>query len=147
MAQLGADGAISSLNFPSYPLARSVACLMARTHFRGFGFLAALLSLAGQLAFGATLPQPVLSRIGFGSPCQTAPAGSTPVHPDRHVPLKAVSPICVALAMPTPLPAAVRPAPLPPALLYFVRIDLRTVTVAPPAAPLAASPRGPPFPA
>lgn len=118
---------------------------MARPRFHGFGFLAALLALAGQLTFGALLPQPVLSNIASGRLCQAGASGSAPVHPEHHVPLKAVNPLCVALIVPTPPLAAAPPVPVPTTLRYFIHISLRAVTAAPPVAPRAAPPRGPPF--
>jgi hypothetical protein len=119
--------------------------ILAMARFRGFGFLAAIIALAGQLAFGATLPQPVLARIAFGQLCHAGAAGRAPAHPDRRAPLSAASPLCTALAMPTPPLAVVPPVPVPPAPIHFVRLAPRPVNAAPPAAPRAASPRGPPL--
>lgn len=108
------------------------------------GLIAAVLGLAGQIAFAATLPQPVLAQIAFGTLCQTDAHGRAPAHPQRRVPLRAVCPLCLALALPA-MPLAAAPA-LPPRPSPVAAV----VTLPPPAtAPpclvsLAAPPRGPP---
>ena len=108
------------------------------------GLIAALLALAGQIAFAATVPQPVLARIAFGTLCQTDAHGKAPTHPRRQVPPRAVSPLCIALAMPAMPLAAAPPLPPRPAPVT-VALTLPPPATAPPSlVSLAAPPRGPP---
>jgi len=120
---------------------------MRRSRFRGVVFLAALLALEGQLAFGACPPQPVLARIAFGGLCQSG-AGShpfAPAHPEHHVPLGAASPLCLAqLLLPVPPLASAPLLPLPSARVSYSHLLLPAPAPSPPAAPRAAPPRGPP---
>ncbi len=113
-------------------------------HLPRLGLIAALLALAGQIAFAATVPQPVLARIAFGTLCQTDARGRAPAHPQRQVPLRAVSPLCLALALPA-MPLAAAPAlPLAPAPVTVVATLPPPATAPPRLVSLAAPPRGPP---
>ena len=108
------------------------------------GVIAALLALAGQVAFTATLPQPVLLGIAFGTLCQTDAHGNAPAHPHRQVPPRAVSPLCIALALPA-MPLVASPAlPPRPAPMAAVMTRPPPATAPPHLVSLAAPPRGPP---
>ena len=106
------------------------------------GLFAALLALAAQLAFAASVPQPVLLALGFTPICHAGRPGRIPAR--RLPPARAVSPLCLALALPAaPLAAAPR---LPvPRVLPRVRVRASPPPESAPAPyPLAAAPRGPP---
>ena len=117
---------------------------MLRPRSLRLGLAAALLALAGQLAWAASVPQPVLALLSFGPICHSDSKGRAPGRTDKHVPLRAVSPQCIALALPLP------PLATPPALPAPRAAVLRAMERLPPAiAPpvlflLAAAPRGPP---
>ena len=106
------------------------------------GLTAALLALAGQLAWAATVPQPVLLLLGFGPICHAGPHHG-PIR-GKLPPARAVPAVCQALAMPVALPAT--PLPLPPSRGTAFRMAARLpFAMAPPRLfALAAAPRGPP---
>ena len=111
---------------------------------RRLGLAAALLALAGQLAWAATVPQPVLALLAFGAICHTDKTGHAPGRPGKHVPAGAVSPLCVAVAMPAPPLAASPPLPAPRGVLVRVALRLPPASAPPALFGLAAAPRGPP---
>lgn len=117
---------------------------MQRTHRLRLGLAAALLALAGQLAWAASVPQPVLELLSFGPICHTNSTGTAPGRPGKHVPAKAISPLCIALAMPTPPLSAPPALPPPRALVLRAVVRLPPATAPPALFPLAAAPRGPP---
>ena len=117
---------------------------MLRTRRLRLGLAAALVALAGQLAWGASVPQPVLALLSFGPICHSNARGTAPGRPGKHVPLRAVSPQCLALALPLSPPATppVLPAPRAPGL--FGGTEAAPGTTPPSLFALAAAPRGPP---
>ena len=116
----------------------------AGLRLRRLGLVAALLALAAQVAWAATVPQPVLELLAFGAICHTDSSGHAPGRPGKHVPAGAVSPLCVAVAMPTPPLAAAPPLPAPRGVVVRVAVRLPPATAPPALFPLAAAPRGPP---
>ncbi len=111
---------------------------------RRLGLVAALLALAAQVAWAATVPQPVLALLAFGTICHTDSTGRAPGRPGKHVPAGVVSPLCVAMAMPTPPLAAPPPLQAPRGVVVRVAVRLPPATAPPTLFPLAAAPRGPP---
>jgi hypothetical protein len=113
-------------------------------HLPPLGLIAALLALAGQIAFAAALPRPILAAIAFGRLCQTDSHGRAPTQPRRQVPPRAVSPLCRAMALPA-TPLAAPPAlPAPRRLAAIAATVPPRTVVPPPPISLAAPPRGPP---
>ncbi len=117
---------------------------MTRLGFLRVGLFAALLALAGQLAWGATVPDPALAKLGLGVICHTGDAGSAPTGPAHRAPDCALCPLCAAIAMPAPALAK-------PPLLPRPRVAATTPAVIPAAAitpptrtAVAAQPRAPP---
>jgi len=108
------------------------------------GLIVALLALAGQVAWAASVPQPVLLLLGFGPICHADRTGTAPGRRPLLPPARAVPASCLALAMPVPLPAA-GPG-LPARRQRPLRIAAPGVAVAAPPAlvSLASAPRGPP---
>ena len=117
---------------------------MLRPDLLRIGFCFALLALAGQLAWGATVPDPALAQLSLGVICHSGEAGSAPTAPSHRALDCALCPLCAAIAMPPPALAK------PPSLtLLGVVVIARAVvlpsTVASPATILtAAQPRAPP---
>jgi hypothetical protein len=118
-----------------------VRAVMARGTMRGCmregGLLLALLALVCQLAVGAVVPPASAATV----PICHAPGSAVP--PVGHAPDCALCPLCVALAMPAPVPV---PGALPP-LPRLARADRPEGVVfvaGRPAAPTPARARGPP---
>jgi hypothetical protein len=110
----------------------------------GLGFAVALLAVVAQLAWAASVPQPVLQLLSFAPICHTDSTGTAPGRTGRQVPLRAVSPQCLALAMPLPLAAGAPLVPPPSGTIQRAPLAQRPATVPPALFPLAAAPRGPP---
>lgn len=117
---------------------------MLRIRRLRLGLAAALLALAGQMAWAASVPQPVLALLGFGPICHSNARGTAPGRTDKHVPLGAVSPLCIALALPVPPLAAPPALPGPRAVVLHAVVRLPPATAPPVLFPLSAAPRGPP---
>ncbi len=116
---------------------------LSRRPFR-LGLIAAFLALAGQVAWAASVPQPVLLLLGFGRICHADRTGTAPGRRPVLPPARAVPASCLALAMPPPLPAAGPALPArtrPPVRLAAPAV---AVAVAPALVSLASAPRGPP---
>ncbi len=109
-----------------------------------FGLFAALLALAAQLAFAASVPQPVTLLLGLGAICHADRTGPAPGHPPRPGPPGARSPRGRARAMPVPPRAAAPPLPAPRRAEARIAVILPPSTAPPPPFALAAAPRGPP---
>lgn len=115
---------------------------MPRLHLLRIGLLMSLLALAGQLAFGATVPERGLT--GVAVICHAGAGHEKPVPPRRHEHRCMFCPLCATLA--APAPPLVSPPVLPklpafvaePAVISLPRIA-RLATI-----PAAAQPRGPP---
>ena len=117
---------------------------MLRPRLLRLGLAAALLALAGQLAWAASVPQPVLDLLAFGPICHSDSDGKAPGRTDKHVPLRAVSPQCLALALPLPPLAAPPALPAPRVAVRRSVARLPPATAPPALFLLAAAPRGPP---
>jgi hypothetical protein len=117
---------------------------MLRPDLLRIGFCFALLALAGQLAWGATLPDPALAQLGLGVICHAGEAGSAPRAPLHHAPCCALCPLCAAIAMPAP--ALAKPPSLTlPRVVAIARAVILPPAIASPATILAAAqPRAPP---
>lgn len=119
--------------------------MTVRPWLSALGLWAALVALGAQLAFGATLPQPVLAMIAFGRLCQADAAEPMPSrHSTRHVPANRVSVLCIAHAIPTPPLTAVRHVHASRASLYAERTGWQPISALPVAARRTAPARGPP---
>ncbi|MGH7155690.1 MAG: hypothetical protein ACREF3_17325 [Acetobacteraceae bacterium] len=115
---------------------------MPRLHLLRIGLLASLLALAGQLAFGATVPAVGLSSLGVI--CHAGAAHGKPVPPWQHDPGCLLCPLCATLIAPGPIlvPSPMLPRPravaAEPASVSPAQ-SAQVVTI-----PAAAQPRGPP---
>ena len=117
---------------------------MNRLGFRRVGLLWALLALAGQLAWGATVPDPALQQLGLGVICHAGRAGGAPTAPAHRAPDCALCPLCAALATPVPTLGRAPALPPPRAVAVVPAVVLPPATAPPPEPLIAAQPRGPP---
>jgi hypothetical protein len=108
------------------------------------GLIAALLALACQMGFAASVPQPVLTLLAFSPICHSDRSGTAPGQHEKHIPPGAVAPICIALAMPVPPLASTPVLPAPRAVVRPAGLRLPPATAPPALFALAATPRGPP---
>jgi hypothetical protein len=110
-------------------------------------FVAALLAVLGQFVCATAVPQPFLELLSFSPICHSDGTAKTSAPGHKDVPTRHAATICMALAMPTPLPSASPFLPGPPAAILLL-VGRDGVAAPPPALfPLAAEPRGPPIPA
>jgi hypothetical protein len=117
---------------------------MTRPGFLRIGFLAALLALAGQLAWAATVPDPALAQIGLGVICHASAPGKTPTGPSHRGPDCILCPLCAAIAMPVPTLARAPPLPPPRLLVLAPAVILSPATAPSVATTTTPQPRAPP---
>ncbi len=117
---------------------------MSRVPFPRTGLLAALIALAIQLGFAASVPNPGSAfLLGAGDICH---GGSAPLAPGQHQPPdSSLCPFCAVLAAPAPIPAAAPKVPLPSGAILARAAVLPPATAPPPGRAVRPQPRGPPF--